>query len=280
MSTLTLRAVKGEELTHNELDQNFSNLNTDKLEKSLFGSNHVVLIKNGSGEVVEVVVSEQQVLGRLTGGQIKGLTTTELKALVGVNASIVEIGALSPADWDILLRVGGHWVNANMSTLKSTLQLKFSELYVRPRLAGQFGGGAGTPIYTADTWTEANVGSSDVVVLQDWLHDVLGEFTFNHADSQYVELNWSAYASVGGAFDTKKIAAQWRIFDDEGSFQYAIGETSVTIDPIGSAAGIGMLSGCGVKAFATGWKMKLYVKNLVNADDITLTDINFYAKVF
>lgn len=32
MSTLTLRSVKGSPLTNTEVDNNFSNLNTDKLE--------------------------------------------------------------------------------------------------------------------------------------------------------------------------------------------------------------------------------------------------------
>jgi len=34
MSTLTLRNVKGSPLTNTEVDDNFSNLNTDKIEKS------------------------------------------------------------------------------------------------------------------------------------------------------------------------------------------------------------------------------------------------------
>lgn len=34
MSTITLRQTKGAPLTNTEVDQNFSNLNTDKMEKS------------------------------------------------------------------------------------------------------------------------------------------------------------------------------------------------------------------------------------------------------
>lgn len=34
MSTLVLRSVKGSPLTNTEVDNNFSNLNTDKMEKS------------------------------------------------------------------------------------------------------------------------------------------------------------------------------------------------------------------------------------------------------
>lgn len=34
MSTITLRSVKGAPLTNTEVDNNFSNLNTDKMEKT------------------------------------------------------------------------------------------------------------------------------------------------------------------------------------------------------------------------------------------------------
>ena len=34
MSTITLRSVKGTPLTNTEVDNNFSNLNTDKMEKT------------------------------------------------------------------------------------------------------------------------------------------------------------------------------------------------------------------------------------------------------
>ena len=34
MTTLTIRSVKGSPLTNNEVDDNFTSLNTDKLEKS------------------------------------------------------------------------------------------------------------------------------------------------------------------------------------------------------------------------------------------------------
>ena len=34
MSTITLRSVKGSPLTNTEVDNNFSNLNTDKMEKT------------------------------------------------------------------------------------------------------------------------------------------------------------------------------------------------------------------------------------------------------
>lgn len=47
MSTLTLRLVKGTPLTNSELDANFTNLNTDKLEVSTAASTYAP--KNGTG---------------------------------------------------------------------------------------------------------------------------------------------------------------------------------------------------------------------------------------
>mgnify|MGYP003345339245 FL=1 len=38
MSTITLRATKGSPLTNTEVDNNFSNLNTDKLESTYSGA--------------------------------------------------------------------------------------------------------------------------------------------------------------------------------------------------------------------------------------------------
>lgn len=42
MSTITLRSVKGSPLTNNEVDTNFSNLNTDKLESSAYTASDVL----------------------------------------------------------------------------------------------------------------------------------------------------------------------------------------------------------------------------------------------
>lgn len=52
MSTIVTRAGKGSALTHNEVDANFTNLNTDKVEKS--GTDPVVISANSSSNALRI----------------------------------------------------------------------------------------------------------------------------------------------------------------------------------------------------------------------------------
>ena len=52
MATIVTRAAKGTALTHNEVDANFTNLNTDKVEKS--GSDPVVISVNSSSDALRI----------------------------------------------------------------------------------------------------------------------------------------------------------------------------------------------------------------------------------
>jgi hypothetical protein len=52
MSTIVTRAGKGSALTHNEVDANFTNLNTDKVEKT--GTDPVVISVNSSGDALRI----------------------------------------------------------------------------------------------------------------------------------------------------------------------------------------------------------------------------------
>jgi hypothetical protein len=52
MSTIVTRAGKGSALTHNEVDANFTNLNTDKVEKS--GTDPVVISVNSSSDALRI----------------------------------------------------------------------------------------------------------------------------------------------------------------------------------------------------------------------------------
>ena len=49
MATIVTRAGKGSPLTHVEVDANFTNLNTAKLESSNAGTSGQVLTSNGAG---------------------------------------------------------------------------------------------------------------------------------------------------------------------------------------------------------------------------------------
>lgn len=89
MAVITLRLIKGEPLTFEEVDANFNNLNADKLEKGLYSAPNVMLATNGSGEVVPISIPEVRIVGRLTGGQVKALTMSELKAILALEMSDV-----------------------------------------------------------------------------------------------------------------------------------------------------------------------------------------------
>ena len=52
MATITLRSVKGSPLTNNEVDNNFDNLNLDKLEfGDLTGGTDIDLTQDSSGNI-------------------------------------------------------------------------------------------------------------------------------------------------------------------------------------------------------------------------------------
>lgn len=96
MATIVLRIEKGSPLTIEEMDNNFNNLNEQKLEGSIFSENNSILIRDNSGNLVPVVIAEGEILGRLTGEGIKGLSVSELK-------SLLEIGATDVGGLDTLL---------------------------------------------------------------------------------------------------------------------------------------------------------------------------------
>jgi len=49
MSTIVLRATKGSPLTHTEMDANFSNLNTDKVEGQASSVDSEIALFSGTG---------------------------------------------------------------------------------------------------------------------------------------------------------------------------------------------------------------------------------------
>lgn len=57
MSTITLRSVKGSPLTNAEVDANFNNLNTDKLESSVAAATYAPLTGTGTSGTWPINVS-------------------------------------------------------------------------------------------------------------------------------------------------------------------------------------------------------------------------------
>lgn len=87
---IVLRLVKGSKLTHVELDGNFTFLLNEMLSKSGLANNQVY-VKDGAGLITPITISEEQILGRLAGGEIKGLTKYEITSLIdGLDADSID----------------------------------------------------------------------------------------------------------------------------------------------------------------------------------------------
>lgn len=79
---ITYRAVKGSDLTPAEVDQNFTELDTNKLNKSEYAGNNTVLVKDNGGAFVSITINASQILGRKATGEIVALTAAELKGII------------------------------------------------------------------------------------------------------------------------------------------------------------------------------------------------------
>ena len=106
MSTITTRAGKGSALTHNEVDTNFTNLNTDKMETSRFPN------VNGN------VTSTDEELSILTGAT---LAVAELNILDGVTATNAELNKTDDSAAAVANHTSGMRVSLHNNGGSSTL---------------------------------------------------------------------------------------------------------------------------------------------------------------
>src|SRR5690606_3676591 len=104
---IVLRTEKGEPLTNEELDNNFVELRDNKVDKALLTNNNTIFVKNNAGELVAVQVATGRILGRLPGGEIKGLTQAEILSHfefggggTGVDGKTVLNGNENPTEGD------------------------------------------------------------------------------------------------------------------------------------------------------------------------------------
>jgi hypothetical protein len=110
MSTITLRATKGSPLTNAEVDSNFSNLNTDKLESSWTGNTTLVTL----GTVTTGTWSATAISAIKGGTGQTGYTTGDLVyASNSTTLAKLNIGSTS----QVLTVAGGLPVWADMTSL-------------------------------------------------------------------------------------------------------------------------------------------------------------------
>lgn len=86
------RTTKGSALTHAELDGNFDHLDSVKVDKSTLGNNQL-LYRDKDGNLTVLTVNEQELVGRLTAGNIDGLDAATVKNLLSI--VVADVGGLT-----------------------------------------------------------------------------------------------------------------------------------------------------------------------------------------
>lgn len=105
---IVTRTGKGSALTHAEVDNNFTELDNGKMNKSQLGSNSSVAIKDSGGNLGSAVVGEDTLVGRLSGGEILGLTVAQVLSLLSLDISKISGLSTALAAKADVTSVGGH----------------------------------------------------------------------------------------------------------------------------------------------------------------------------
>ncbi len=98
MATIVTRAGKGSPLTHDEVDANFSNLNTDKVETSAIGT--AAAANTGDFATAAQGVLADSALQNITGESIENLS---------------DVASMTPSDGQALVYGSGVWSAADMA---------------------------------------------------------------------------------------------------------------------------------------------------------------------
>lgn len=114
------RTTKGSALTHAELDGNFDHLDSIKVDKSTLGNNQL-LYRDKDGNLTVLTVNEQELVGRLTGGNIDGLDATTIKNLLSL--VVADVTGLQTA-LDSKADVGHEHAVAGVSGLQGYLDAR------------------------------------------------------------------------------------------------------------------------------------------------------------
>jgi hypothetical protein len=113
MSTIVTRAGKGSPLTHNEVDANFTNLNTDKYQ---------------SGDTVTFAAAVVTGSATLNGTSIPNNKTLVVTTDIGTSvqaydAQLADVAGLTPADNNFIVGNGTNFVTESGSTARTSLGL-------------------------------------------------------------------------------------------------------------------------------------------------------------
>lgn len=127
---ITYRNIKGSDLTPAEVDNNFLTLDQDKLNKSVLANNNTLLIKDASGNLVELQVDFSRIVGRLATGEIIALTKVQLKGLLEI--AISDVSALQAA-LDAKAAASHTHAQSEITDLVSDLASKSDDGHTHPQ---------------------------------------------------------------------------------------------------------------------------------------------------
>ena len=188
MATIVTRAGKGSPLTHNEVDANFNNLNTDKLEKS-----------SNLSDLANTATARTNLLPSYTGnaGKILAVNTgaTDVEWVAAGSGS----GTVTSVDMSVPT---GFAISGNPVTTSGTLALSFASGYSLPTTTkqGQWDtayswGNHATAGYLTTAVTSALAGTGISV------SSATGAVTFtNTAPDQTVVLTAGTGVSISGTY--------------------------------------------------------------------------------
>jgi hypothetical protein len=142
MATIVTRAGKGSPLTHNEVDSNFTNLNTDKVE--IAGTSPVSITVNSASDALRITQT-----GTGNALLIEDEASTDATPTVVNNAGTVIIGSSTQP---VVGNIGGHKLTVSGATADTSAALLYRTDVSAEPAALTFGKTRGTdPLNSGDT---------------------------------------------------------------------------------------------------------------------------------
>jgi hypothetical protein len=145
MATIVTRAGKGSPLTHNEVDSNFTNLNTDKVE--IAGTSPVSITVNSASDALRITQT-----GTGNALLIEDEASTDATPTVVNNDGTVIIGSSTQP---VVGNIGGHKLTVSGATADTSAALLYRTDVSAEPAALTFGKTRGTPGETLPLPVEA-----------------------------------------------------------------------------------------------------------------------------